>query len=108
MDEPPMEEIECYGGYKIKRLKQSSEGFEWMRRYVQHKLERSGVIPKEEADSKNPFSVAAHIVHEAWRQPDTIKRADMLIELAIRFPPAPITAKRFSLKAFTKKNNGIF
>jgi len=40
-----------------------------MRRYVQGKLLASGVVPEDEANPINPFSVAAHIIHEALRQP---------------------------------------
>lgn len=105
MEQPPMEEIEYYGGYKMKRLASTSEGYEWLRRYIQKKLEASGVIPKDEANPQNPFSTAAHIMHESWCQYNSIETAYQLIESAIRYPPKPITAKRFSLKAFIKETS---
>jgi len=46
--------------------------------------------------------IAAHIVADAWRQYDIKKYADMGIESAIKFPPAPISHNRFSLRAFIK------
>jgi hypothetical protein len=74
----------------------SSEAFEKLRNYVRENLLKSRVIPK------NPESIAAHIVADAWRQCDTYYFADFYIQEAIKFPPEPITNKRFSLKAFVE------
>lgn len=88
------------------------EGYKWLSTYVQNKLLASGVIPKEDANPANPFSITANIVHDAIRcgthkLPNgkfaCIDVADREIEWKIRCPPPPITSKRFSLKAFIKQ-----
>jgi len=111
-DKPPMVDITYFPNQKAKQIDPSPKGLEWMRKYVQKKLLASGVIPREEADPINPFSVASHIVHEARRKPcvdfldgrgiPALQYADLLIDQAIRFPPDPITRTRFSLKAFAQ------
>jgi len=109
-DKPPMVDITYFPHQKAKQIDPGPKGLEWMRKYVQKKLLASGVIPEDEANPINPFSIASHIIHEARRQPcvdfldgegiPAIRCADFLIEQAIRFPPDPITRTRFSLKAF--------
>jgi len=102
LGEPPMKIIEYFGGEKVNRLAITPEGHEWLRRYVQKKLLASGAIPEDEANPVNPYSIAAQIVYEAWRQFDSIQCANRLIDQAIKFPPSPISEKRFSLRAFIK------
>lgn len=102
--------------YKDERVQEeyfdsSGEGYEWLRRYVQQKLLESGVIPSEEANPANPFGITSHIVHDALRigshktksgQFACIEAADDRIAHHIKCPPSPISAKRFSLTAFTE------
>ena len=97
----------------------SREGYEWLRRYVEEKLRKSGVIPEDRIRE-----VSARIVQRAFHAgthkiPEhyvlygdklglvkatfaCIEQADREIEWAIKYPPEPIDKKHFSLKAFTK------
>jgi len=93
----PMEKIEpFYPGH-------SPEEHERLRKYVQEKLQASGVIDDYNDNPLNPDSVAAHIVADAWQQHDRKYYADLGIEFAIKYPPSAINHNRFSLKAFIKE-----
>lgn len=80
----------------------SPEAFDRLRSYVQKKLLDSGVIPEHEANPVDPYSLAARIVGDAWRQQDPYYFADLDIARAVRFPPDPIDRGHFSLKAYAK------
>jgi len=80
----------------------SPEEHEHLRKYVQEKLQASGVIDEYNANPVNSDSIAAYIVADAWRQYDRKYYADMGIEHAIKYPPAAINHNRFSLRAFIK------
>jgi len=80
----------------------SAETFRRLEQYVKEQLQASGVIPEDEANPANPEGIAARIVYNAWSQPQTKYYADLYIREAIKFPPEPISDKRFSLKAFVQ------
>jgi len=100
------------------------EGIEWLRKYIMKKLRSSKVIPEDMLSS-----ITARIVSNALRAgthklPDRyvpdgrggwklvkgrfacIDRADREVEWAIKYPPPPISRRRFSLKAFVKMETG--
>lgn len=107
---PPLVDVVYFPHKKCKQM-HSGKWLEWFRQYVQKKLLVSGVIPEYEANPVNPDSLATHIIHEACRQPDvdfldgrgmaSINWAYYLIRQAIKFPPSPVSAKYFSLRAYT-------
>ena len=81
----------------------SSEEFDRLCRYVQKNLSDSGVIPAHHLSPWDSESVAAEIVHNAWRQPAEHRRyktADSLIGFAIKCPPDAIDRHHFSLRAY--------
>jgi len=91
----PLDELKLVG------LDHTPEAFEKLRQYVQEKLLAGGIDPYH-ANPVDPYSIAAHIVADAWRQFDRKKYADMGIEQAIKHPPATIDNKHFSLRSFIK------
>jgi len=87
------------------RIEPTPEEHERLREYVREKLRASGIIDEYNCNPVNPDSLAANIVHDAWRQHDVYYYADYYIELAIKYPPPAIDRKHFSLKDFVKEKS---
>jgi len=94
----PLDELKLVG------LDHTPEAFERLRQYVQERL-LAGGIDSYHANPVDPYSIAARIVADAWRQFDRKKYADMGIEHAIKHPPSTIDQKHFSLRAFVKERS---
>lgn len=109
----PLVDVSWFPGKKGKRL-DPAKWLDYMRWYVQKKLEETGVIPEQECNPLNPYSLAANIISDAMRSPSSapegeqlpcILAADGYIEQAAKYPPEPITKKYFSLRAFVNRQH---
>ena len=119
--QPIYEEATC----EEEEFSRSRGGYEWLRKYVEEKLRKSGVIPEDRIHEISGRIVQISLRDGTHKMPDRyvrdgnkwklvkgrfacIERADWEIEWAIKYPPPPISRSRFSLKAFVKMNNHFF
>lgn len=97
-------EVMVFGEKKpVTMIKPTPENLSLLGKYVQQKL-LEAKFPKDEANPDNPHSRACHVVSDVWRQSNELseieKNLEFYLGLAIKFPPPPISSKRFSLEAF--------